>query len=134
MIITISGTPGAGKGTVGKLLANEMEYKFCSMGDIRREYAQDHRMSLKQLNKLAEIDPASDKLADDFLKEIGQKEDNIVIDARLGFYFIPDSYKIYLDADERTRAHRIMKDNRDLEQYKSLDETVESLKKRVESD
>ena len=35
MIITISGLPGSGKSTIGKMLAKKLGYKFYSMGDLR---------------------------------------------------------------------------------------------------
>ncbi len=134
MIITISGTPGAGKGTVGRLLAKKLKYKFYSMGDIRRRYAQEHGMTIEKLNKLSEKDPTSDKLVDEYQTQIGKKEDNIVIDSRLGFYFIPKSFKIFLEADETIRVQRIMNDQRGSEKYNSMKEAIEGLRERQASD
>lgn len=134
MILTISGTPGAGKGTVGKLLAKKLEYKFYSMGDVRREYAEERGMTLQELNKLAEIDPTSDQLVDEYQSDIAKKETDLVIESRLGFFFIPDSFKIYLDADERTRAKRIFNAHRTTEKYSSIDDTIIKLRERIESD
>ena len=134
MIITISGTPGSGKGTVGRLLAQRLGYRFYSMGDIRRKYAQDRGMSIEELNEISEKDPASDNLVDEYQEKIGEREDKIVIDSRLGFHFIPHSFKIFLDADERTRAQRIMNDSRSSEKYKSIEDAVQGLRKRQESD
>lgn len=40
--ITISGLPGAGSTTLGKHLANHLQYHFHSGGDFMRQYAIDH--------------------------------------------------------------------------------------------
>jgi cytidylate kinase len=134
MIITISGTAGSGKGTVGRLLAKKLKYMFYSMGDIRRKYATEHGMTLEELNKKAEKDPTSDRLVDEYQTELGKKEDNVVLDSRLGFNFLPKSFKLFLDADERVRAQRILKDKRATEQYKDVDTAVKHLRERQASD
>jgi cytidylate kinase len=134
MIITISGTPGSGKGTIGRLLAAELKYRFYSMGDIRRKYAAEHGMTIEQLNKKAEIDPTSDHLVDEYQTELGKKEDDVVIDSRLGFHFIPMSFKLFLDADEMVRVRRILNDKRATEHYKDADDAVQQLRERQESD
>jgi len=38
--ITLSGFAGTGKSTVGKILANELEFEFISVGDFSREFAE----------------------------------------------------------------------------------------------
>lgn len=134
MIITICGTPGSGKGTVGKILARKLHYKYYSMGDVRRKYALDHNMTIEELNKLAETDPSSDELVDKFQVDIGKKEDDIVVDSRLGFHFIPKSYKIFMSVDPAVGAQRIMDAHRAGENYKSLDEAMQGLRTRMDSD
>ena len=36
--------------------------------------------------------------------------ENIVLDSRLGFHFIPKSFKVFLDLDPETASERILKD------------------------
>jgi len=57
MIISISGTPGAGKGTLAKNLAAELGWPVFSMGDLRRQAAARRGMTLAEYNKLGETDP-----------------------------------------------------------------------------
>ncbi len=129
MIITISGTPGSGKSTVAKLLAGRLGYKHYSTGDYYRKMAQDRNVSVLELAGMAEKDKTIDKELDDWQKNLG-KQDNFIIDARLGFYFIPGSFKVYLDADEKTRAERIFSDRLRKERNITLEDTISNIRKR----
>jgi len=133
MRITISGTPGSGKSTIAKLLAKKLGYKHYSVGDFRRNLAKKQNMSINDLNKLGETTDFTDKEADNWQKQLS-KEDNFVIDGRLSYYFIPDSVKIYLDADEKVRAERIYNEKRNLEFFKNVGEALNGLRERQESD
>ena len=133
MRITISGTPGSGKSTVAKLLAKKLGYKHYSVGDYRRDRAKKQNMTLNEYNKLGESKDFTDIEADNWQKGLG-KEDNFVIDSRLGYYFIPDSVKIFLDVDEKVGAKRIFKEKRSRERFSDEKEALQSLKKRQESD
>jgi len=134
MIITLNGKAGAGKSSVAKALAEKLGYNFYSAGDVRRKYAVDKGLTLAELNKQAETDPASDKLVDDYLKKISKTEDNLVIDSRLGFFFVPHSIKIFLDAELKVRAKRALDKARPEENLKNLGEAVKLLKERDASD
>ena len=56
MIITISGIPGSGKTTVGRMLAEKLGYKFYSIGDLRGKMAMERGMTIDQLNELGKTD------------------------------------------------------------------------------
>ncbi len=112
MIITISGMIGSGKSTVADELARIFKYKRYSSGDFMRQLAQKKNMSLIELSRIAEKDPEIDREIDKRQIELGQKEDNFVIDGRLAWHFIPKSVKIYLDVSNEEAAKRIYKDKR----------------------
>lgn len=111
-IITIAGKPGSGKSTTGKLLAQRLGYTHTSTGDFMRTMAKERGMTLDELTKLSETDATIDTILDEHNVEIGQGT-NIVIDSRLGFHFIPDSFKVFLDIDHRVAAERIFKNMHD---------------------
>ncbi len=134
MIITIAGTAGSGKSTVGKKLAKKLGYKHYSMGDFQRIIAGEKGISIIELGKLEEKDKSIDLLVDKKQKELGKKENNFVIDSRLGFHFIPKSIKIFIDADLKERARRIFADNNRKESYKSIEDTARGIRKREESE
>jgi cytidylate kinase len=105
-IITIAGKPGSGKSTTANLLAQTLGYERYSSGDFMRTIAMNHHMTLAELGEYAKTHPEIDLEIDAENVKAGTK-DNIVIDARLAFHFIPESYKVYLDLDLVQSASRI---------------------------
>ncbi len=111
MIITISGTPGSGKSTIAKVLASRLEMKHFSAGDFMRKMAEERGVSLKELTDESVDNYEIDREIDERTKKLLEKEkDNFVIDARVAFYFIPDSVKIFLKVNAETAAGRIYND------------------------
>jgi len=135
MRITISGKAGSGKSTVAKLLSEKLSLRHYSIGDLMRAIANERGISLLELNKIAEKDKSIDMELDSRLKELGKTKDNFVVDGRLAAYFIPGAEaRIFLDADDKVRAERILKDKRQQEKNKSLKEAISNIKKREESE
>ncbi|MBT5023587.1 AAA family ATPase [Candidatus Woesearchaeota archaeon] len=135
MIITISGALGSGKTTVAKILAKHFSLNHYSTGDFMREMAQKKGITLLELSKLAEKDTTIDKELDDRQVNLGKEEDNFIIDARLGWHFIPTSIKIFLDVTDDKAAKRIFDAKRDDEKYNlSIEETKRKIKQRKDSE
>ncbi len=134
MIIVTGGRAGSGKSTIARLVAKKLNLKHYSMGDLQRSIAKEKGISLLELGKLEEKDPTIDKDLDNKQKVLGEKEDNFVIDGRLSAFFIPKAIKIFLDADEKTRAERILKDNREIEKNSNIDKTIKNMNKREKSE
>ncbi len=134
MIITIGGQAGSGKSSVGELLAKKLGYKYWSMGDIRREMARKRGLTLREFNKLGEREDFTDKEVDEFQRGLGKK-DNLVINGRTSYYFIPDSVKVFLVADLDERARRVFRDrDRQNETFRDLEDVKEKIVERDESD
>ncbi len=106
MRITLYGLAGTGTSSVGKLLAERLGYKFVSGGSLMRGLAKENGLPLSEFLKLAESDERYDRLVDGKLKELAN-DDNIVVESRLAWYFIPDSCKIKLECDFDTRVRRV---------------------------
>lgn len=138
MIITLTGLPGAGKTVIGKRLAEILEYEFLSIGQIRRKIAAQRGMTLEEYNKLGETDPSTDLDVDKYQKSLGETKDKIVLDAKIGFHFVPNSVKIFITASDEVRAKRIIGDNseRRLNQTKteSINQQILLNNERVKSD
>lgn len=96
MQITITGLSGSGNSTVAKLLAKKLNYKHYSAGDFRRQLAKERNLTLMELNKLGEKESWTDIEADKISEKIGNKEKNFVMDAKVGFHFVPNSVKIIM--------------------------------------
>lgn len=112
MIITISGLPGSGKSTVGRLLAEKLGYKFYSMGDLRGQAATQRGMTIYQFEEASAKDPSLDRGTDNLQKKLGESEDNLVIDSWLGFHFIPQAVKIFLTIDPQRAGERVFQNPR----------------------
>lgn len=136
MIITISGLPGSGKGTVGKRVAKALGYKYLSVGDMLGEIATDMGISIAELLKRGETDPSADHKVDEYQKRLGREKDNLVVDSRLGWHFIPHSFKVYIKVNIEEGARRIMGDldNRPDEAYTSPEDAMGKLRQRIESE
>lgn len=139
-IITIAGKLGSGKSSTAKMVAEILDYKHYSTGDFMRSIANERGISLIELSKIAETDDSIDKALDDHNLEIGKME-NIVLDSRLGFYFIPSSFKVFLELDPSIASERIMEDrktnpNRHTEAtlFDSKDKIIESINTRLLSE
>ena len=135
MRITISGKAGSGKSTVAKLLSKKLKLRHYSIGDLMRFMSAEKKISLLELNKLAEKDKSIDFELDSKLKELGKEKDNFIVDGRLTAFFIPNAdVKIFLDANDKIRAQRIGKDIKHAERGKTLHENIKAINFREESE
>ncbi len=107
-IITVAGKPGSGKSTTSKLLAAQLGFTHYSTGDFFREIGQSRGLDVLAANKAAMSAQEIDHMVDERQKQLGETEDKFVIDARLGWLFIPSSFKVYLDLDLAIAAQRIL--------------------------
>ena len=135
MIITIAGDAGSGKSTVAELVARKLKFRHYSIGDFMRTIAKKRNASLLQLSKMAETDETIDEELDCMQKELGRRERRFVLDSRLGWHFVPNSFKVFLKVDIKEGAKRIFNAGRKGEkENRTLRATVENIKKRKESE
>ena len=133
--ITIAGDLGSGKSTVANHLINNINYRIESAGLIFRRLAEQHGMSAKEFNQFIESNPKYDNMVDDTIKEMGAKEENIIFDSRLAWYFVPKSFKIYMYVDVDTATERIFNDKgRVSESYSDMATAKKEIIERRESE
>lgn len=108
--ITITGDLGSGKSTVAKEIAGVLHFSYFSTGGLQRSLAEKQNLDTLGLNLLSEKDKSIDNFIDGELKKLNYVFNSFVIDARLGFYFIKPSFKVYLTVDLETAADRILQD------------------------
>ena len=108
-IISISGKPGSGKSSTADKVAELLGYTRHSSGDMVRKILKEKHLSLEEYNAQARDDHDLDALVDEQLRALRDQKD-IVVDSRLGFYWIPESFKVYLDLDLGIATARIFKD------------------------
>lgn len=128
MIISFSGAPGSGKSTIAKRLAKKLGWPRYYMGSIMREKAKQKGMTLKKYIKLCETDSSVDLEVDEYQRELGQAEDNFIIEGRTSYHFIPDSIKIYLDVSGKEGAVRVFKELQKSKSRRNEDKNLVSIK------
>ena len=120
--ITISGNPGSGKSTVGRLLSDKIGLKYVYSGEIFRKTAKKYSMSLEEFSSYCEKHKEIDKELDDYQLEILQKG-NVIVEGRIAGWIahrnnIP-ALKVILNTDIETRAGRIVnRESGDIEKRK----------------
>lgn len=135
MNVTITGNLGAGKTSVCNEL-KKMGYDVISGGDIYRTYAQEHGITIVELNEMAKTDRSVDIQIDERTKKLGTEVDHTIFDSRMAWYFVPDALNIFLAVDAKTAAERVYADKlrKGEETYSNLDckYTEQELQKRAE--
>ncbi len=140
-IITIAGSNGSGKSSTARGVAKELGFKHFSSGDFMRQIAKEKKVTLEELGKIAEREDWVDKNLDDYVRKAGSGE-KVVIDSRLAFYWISDSFKVYLDLDPETAAERMLQDmknnparlSENSGQVESKEKMIEKSAKRLASE
>lgn len=109
MLITMSGPPGSGTSTAAAALAERLELEHISGGDIFRDLAAEHEMSVEEFNTLAESDDRIDLELDERLRQIAIERENLVLESRLAGWMAGDhaDLRVWLDAPISVRAERI---------------------------
>ncbi len=132
-IITICGMLGSGKSTAAKRVAASLGYPHYSAGDFMRAMASERGMNLIDLNILAETDAAVDREIDAKQKAFMDANDHFVIDSRIGWFFAPDSFKVFLTIDLDTASQRIFRDieAKKVERKEEMSETLGAVKMRL---
>ena len=133
MIITITGKPCSGKGTVSKLFCKKYNFEYMCTGDMFREFAKQFGYSSvlefqQNYKNIEEID----NLVDNRTAEIGRTRtnENIVIDSRLAWNFAPNSFKVFIDVSWEEAGKRLMSANRANETANSIKQASKDLETR----
>ena len=135
-IITITGESGSGVSTVTDKIAQALGYRKFSAGGLFRNLALQYNMSVEKLNEYSKSHRVIDQEIDTLIRRLGEGNE-IVLDSRLGYYWIHDSFKVYLTADWQIAARRIyediMKGRRKGEEAVTIIEASASIQKQSES-
>lgn len=133
--ISITGDLGSGKSEVGRILCRKMPFEKISTGTIQREIAARYGMTTLELNQYADTHPEIDEEIDSVFKSMGDSPNAYLLDSRLAWFFIPQSFKVYLQVDVRIAAERIMNDSsRKSEVYANKEAAIADLKARKSSE
>lgn len=129
-IIALSGDIGGGKSSVATALQHLTGYEIIGTGAIQRAIAKQRGMTTLELNQLSKTDRSVDDEIDNYVINLGKTRDELIIDSRLAWHFIPDSFKVFLKVDPQIGAQRVFNAGRAEENNPSLEATLENNAKR----
>jgi cytidylate kinase len=133
--ITITGDLGSGKSALSRILCEKTGFEYVSTGQVQRKLALEMGMDTLEMNRRADTDPTIDERIDGIFVALNQDPNGYVVDSRLAWFFLPDSYKIYLQTDIQVAARRILQDpRRNSEQYADEAEAVRKISARKQSE
>lgn len=135
MKITLAGVPGSGKSTLRRSLAEKFDLTVKGTGDFMRTIAQKHGYNdiTQFLVEYVTHHPEVDNEVDSEQKRFGEESDDFVLDAHLGFLFVPDSIKIFLKCDPAVTAQRILDAKRKTEVAQDLKATLAANQQRIQT-
>lgn len=131
-IISLSGELASGKGTVSKLLAEELNYTIYRNGEYARKLAKEKGLDITSFNEYLAKHPEVDIQIEKSAAEYAKEHDNFIIDARLGWYAVPNSFKVYLIIDIDIAAKRAFYDEKrkTTEKFATIEEQKEDMIRR----
>ena len=109
--------------------------RHVSAGDFMRDMASEQGMTILEFSRTAENRESIDHEIDDRTVRLSQESDDFVIDARLGWHFIPHSFKVFLEVTPDVAAERIYRAQRGSEKENvTLEDTLTAIERRTESE
>lgn len=132
--VSIAGHVGSGKSLVSRLVSERLGWRRVSTGAMFREIASRRGMTVLELNRHAETHPEIDDEVDGHLRDLAGTTDGLVIDSRMAWHFVPDSFKVYLVVDPVVGAERVLGARRDDERYATLEDAARANTARQEAE
>ena len=132
MIITITGKPCSGKSPACDHFCKTHNFDYVGAGNFFRSIAQKKGYSTVTNFQKPEQTKEVDEAIDSALTEIGivRRNEDVIIDGRTAWHFIPHSFKVYVDVDWVSAGKRLLEEKRETEPAKDLDEAINMLQSR----
>lgn len=127
--ITLSGPPASGKSTIKKILAERLGYESYSMGGLVEKLAKESGQTKEDFYRKN----AGGKLDEDldaYQQNLGEQKNKFILDSRLGFYFVPQSFKVFLPCDLREAAQRAYRARKDNVRYATIKQARQTISER----
>ena len=131
-IISLAGDLASGKGTVSEILIKDLNYGIYRNGEYARKLANEKGLDITSFNSYLAEHPEIDLQIEKSAAEYAEEHDEFIIDARLGWYAVPESFKIYLRVDIDVAAKRAFEDSKrkSTESFETVEQQKEDMQKR----
>lgn len=135
-IITIAGDLASGKSRITDLLQKNLNYEIYRNGEYVRKLAKEKGLDITSFNEYLNSHPEIDREIERSAGIYAKEHDNLIIDARLGWYVVPDSFKVYLRVDIDEAARRAFSDEKrkETEKFETIEEQKQDMIKRYNSE
>jgi cytidylate kinase len=133
-IISITGDLASGKGAVSEFLIEKLGYTVYRNGEYFRKLGAEMGMDVTTFNEYVKDHPEIDKQIEKSASDYAKDHDNFIIDARLGWYAVPESFKVFLQVDVDVAAQRAFNDpkRKATENFATVEEQKADLIKRFD--
>lgn len=134
-IISISGNIAVGKSEVARILSEKLNMELYKASSRFREEARRLNMDIVEFNDYIKSKPELDYAIEQKTKNIIDAKENLVVDARLGFYIAKDSFKVCIVASKEVAAKRLYeaaKSRGNEEEYPNFEDAYKGIVKREE--
>jgi cytidylate kinase len=123
-VITITGDLASGKSSVTDILKKYLNYEVYKTGQYVRRLATEKNMTINEFQDYVKIHPELDRQIENNSAVYAEEHDNIIVDARVGWYAIPYSFKVYLktDIDISTKRAYLDRERKSSEPCSSIEE------------
>ncbi|MEK6853347.1 MAG: cytidylate kinase family protein [Nanoarchaeota archaeon] len=141
-IITISGTPCSGKSSINALLVKQLGYQAYSVGSLVKRLALErgaepesfYRQNIEKVVEVGGKMQSLDGYLDSYQRELGEQKERFILDSRLGFYFVPQSFRVFLSCDADVAAGRVHQARRHEKRYESTERAKQTISERADDE
>lgn len=128
--VSIAGNIGSGKSSVARRVVELTGWPLVSTGSLFRALATRRGLTVLELNQSAGADPTIDAEIDGHLQRLAATDQHAVIDSRLAWHFVPQSFKVYLVVDPKVAVGRVHGAGRTDERYESVEKAAAEVQAR----
>ena len=133
----MTGKPCSGKGTLANAFAEKYGFTIFKAGDLFKAEAARRGMSVAEFSVARVNDPSFDYAIDKQFEPMGieRANDNLIVESRVAWHFIPHSFKVFVDIDDEVMVDRLLNSDRTgKEKYETRESAWKALEERTHYD
>jgi len=134
-IVCINGDLGSGKSSAIGRLSDRLSWRVFSTGAAQRQLAREMGITTLELNRISESDRSIDDKIDSVFADLAKSEEDLIVDSRMAWHFLPMGKKIRLVCHPSTSGRRVYYDtDRSAEQYDTVEAATADIQIRRASE